>query len=95
MLKQTAAMAQSHATEDQAADHHQQSKLERTDFDLDVQEAPPTNDQLNSILEYIGPSKAGSVVKDATSSSDALKKFKASESAFQRPVVVDWHNGRA
>ena len=32
----------------------------------DVQEGPPTNDQLNSILEYIGPSKVGSVVKDAS-----------------------------
>jgi hypothetical protein len=34
MLKQAAATAQSHATEDQAADHTKQSKLERTDFDL-------------------------------------------------------------
>jgi len=62
---------------------------------LDVQEAAPTADQLSSILEYLGPSKAGSVVKDATGSSDALRKFKQNESAFQRPVVVDWNNGRA
>lgn len=34
MLKQTAATAQAHATEDQATDHTKQSKLERTDFDL-------------------------------------------------------------
>ena len=61
----------------------------------DVQEAAPTADQLSSILEYLGPSKAGSVVKDATGSSDALRKFKQNESAFQRPVVVDWNNGRA
>ncbi|KAK3057242.1 hypothetical protein LTR09_002281 [Extremus antarcticus] len=34
MLKQASATASSHATEDQAADHGKQSKLERTDFDL-------------------------------------------------------------
>lgn len=62
---------------------------------VDVQEAPPTSDQLNSILEYLGPSKAGSVVKGATGSSDALRKFNADQSLFQRPVTVDWHNGRA
>jgi hypothetical protein len=62
---------------------------------LDIQEGPPTSDQLSSILDYLGPSKAGSVVKDATGSSDALRKFKASETAFQRPVTVDWNNGRA
>lgn len=61
----------------------------------DVQEAPPTSDQLSSILEYIGPSKAGIVIKDATGISDALRKFKASENSFQCPLVVDWNNGRA
>lgn len=64
-------------------------------MDADVQEGPPTSDQLSSILDYLGPSKAGTVVKDATGSSDAQRKFKANESAFQRPVVVDWNNGRA
>jgi hypothetical protein len=34
ILKQAAATAQAHATEDQASDHSKQSKLERTDFDL-------------------------------------------------------------
>lgn len=34
LLKQAAATSQSHATEDQAADHGKQSQLERTDFDL-------------------------------------------------------------
>ena len=61
----------------------------------DVQEEPPTSDQLSSILEYLGPSKAGSVVQDATGSSDALRKFKASPDTFRRPVTVDWNNGRA
>jgi arsenate reductase-like glutaredoxin family protein len=61
----------------------------------DIQTEPPTPDQLGSILEYLGPSKAGSVVKDATGSTDALRKFNASPNVFQRPVVVDWNNGRA
>ena len=61
----------------------------------DVQETPPTSDQLSSILEYLGPSKAGMVIKDATGITDALRKFKANESSFQRPLVVDWHNARA
>ena len=34
LLKQTAAIAHSHATEDQASDHTKQAKLERTDFEL-------------------------------------------------------------
>lgn len=64
-------------------------------MEADVQESAPTADQLTSILEYIGPSKAASIIKDATGSSDALRKFKESESLFQRPIVVDWNNGRA
>lgn len=35
------------------------------------------------------------MIKDATGSSDALRKFKQNESLFQRPVVVDWNHGRA
>ena len=62
---------------------------------LDVVEGAPTADQVTNILEYIGPSKAGTIIKDATGSSDALRKFKDSESLFQRPIVVDWNNGRA
>lgn len=95
MLKQAAATAKAHATEDQASSHAKQSKLERTDFNLDVQEEPPTSDQLSNILEYLGPSNAAKVVKDATGTSDALRKFKASEASFIRPVTVDWNNGKA
>lgn len=61
----------------------------------EIQEGAPTQDQVNSILEYLGPSHAGSVIKDATGTSDALRKFKANESSFQRPITVDWNNGRA
>merc|ERR1712154_601745 len=95
ILKQAAATAQSSATEDQASDHDNQSRLQRTDFNLDVQETPPTPDQLTSILDYLGPSKAGTVVEEATGTSGALRKFNAKQQAFQRPVTVDWNNGRA
>lgn len=61
----------------------------------DVSEVAPTSDQLNSILEYVGQNKVGTVVADATSVTDAIKKFKASEQSFTRPITVDWNNGRA
>jgi len=94
-LKQTSAAASETATEDQASDHSAQNKIQRSDFDLDIVEDTPTHDQVKSILEYIGPNGVGKVVKGATSESDALKKFSASADAFQRPIVVDWSNGKA
>lgn len=61
----------------------------------DVQESAPTTDQLSNILEYLGPAQAGTVIADATSTTDALKKFKANENSFKAPVTVDWMNARA
>ncbi|PSK34386.1 hypothetical protein C1H76_9356 [Elsinoe australis] len=93
LLKQTAGTAQSTATEDQASSHDQHSKLQRTEFDLQVEENAPTADQLQSILEYAGESKAGSVVEGATSVSDALKKVRQG-SQISRPLLVDWNKGQ-
>ncbi|KAG9665672.1 hypothetical protein KCU95_g18429, partial [Aureobasidium melanogenum] len=95
LLKQTAGAAQSTATIDQASSHPQQSKVERTDFELDVQEGIPTNDQLTNIFEYLGQDKIGSVVEGASSPTEALRKLKEDGNLFQRPLVVDWGNGRA
>ncbi|KAJ9623123.1 hypothetical protein H2203_006059 [Taxawa tesnikishii (nom. ined.)] len=95
LLKQSAAGAQATATQDQASSHATQSKDERTEFNLDVQEAAPTSDQLSSILEYLGEDKAGTVVQGATSTSDAIRKLSSNASLFQRPLVVDWNNGKA
>jgi hypothetical protein len=61
----------------------------------DIQEEPPTEDQVNSILEFLGPSHAGSVIRDATGTTDAMRKFRQDASAFQKPITVDWNNGRA
>ncbi|ORY18686.1 thioredoxin-like protein [Clohesyomyces aquaticus] len=98
LLKQTHAQAAAHATEDQASSHGTQDKLERTDFELDVTEAPPTGDQLKNILEYLGGSTsdaAAKLVRDARGESDALRKLEQNGDAFQRPVVVDWNQGKA
>merc|ERR1712000_305342 len=53
LLKQASAQAAQTATEDQATDHsHQNNTVTREPFELEVTEAPPTPDQLNSIFEY-------------------------------------------
>ncbi|TKA74656.1 hypothetical protein B0A49_03946 [Cryomyces minteri] len=95
LLKQTAAAAQSTATIDQAGDHAQQSKTERTNFELEVTEDAPTGDQLRSMLDYLGSGGVVKVVKGASNQAEALKKVQEDGSNFIRPVVVDWNNGRA
>ncbi|KAH7075586.1 thioredoxin-like protein [Paraphoma chrysanthemicola] len=94
LLKQANAQSVAHATEDQASSHQAQNKAERTEFELDVTEAPPTSDQLKSILEYLGGSP-GSIVQGASDESDALRRLKADGNTFQRPLVVDWNQGKA
>ena len=96
MLKQASAQAQETATEDQASDHSvQNNAVKREPFELDITESSPTEDQLRSILEYVGQQKIGQIVEGATSISDAVKKLAADENAFKRPIVVDWNQGRA
>lgn len=87
ILKQASAHASQHATEDQASDHSAQANKPREEFDLEITEDPPTQDQLKSILEYIGAQKANTVVKGATSEADALRKLKENVDNFQRPIV--------
>ncbi|KAH7398916.1 thioredoxin-like protein [Phaeosphaeria sp. MPI-PUGE-AT-0046c] len=94
LLKQSNAQAVAHATEDQASSHQAQNKAERTEFELEVTEEPPTGDQLKSIMEYLGGS-AGKVIQGASDESDALRRLKADANTFQRPLVVDWNQGKA
>ncbi|KAF2829780.1 hypothetical protein CC86DRAFT_443891 [Ophiobolus disseminans] len=94
LLKQARAQSVAHATEDQASSHQAQDKAERTEFELDVTEAPPTSDQLKNILEYLGGS-ASKVIEGASDESDALRRLKADGNTFQRPLVVDWNQGKA
>lgn len=86
LLKQLSATASSTATEDQASDHSEQHK-HRAQFELEVTEAAPTEDQLKSILEYIGSGKAGTLIKGAKDDADAIRKLKANGDSFERPVV--------
>ncbi|KAL8925038.1 MAG: hypothetical protein Q9208_003722 [Pyrenodesmia sp. 3 TL-2023] len=89
LLKQVSAQASETSTEDQATDHSAQNKLQRTDFELNVTEDPPTSDQLRNILEYVGSGsrKAGQIVDGAVDEADALKKLKEDPDKFRRPVV--------
>ncbi|KPI41585.1 uncharacterized protein AB675_9295 [Cyphellophora attinorum] len=96
LLKQASAHSQETATEDQASDHSAQNKFAaREPFDLDITEADPTPDQLKNIWEYLGSGGAAQLVKGASTESEALKKLKESGDNFNRPVVVDWNQGKA
>jgi hypothetical protein len=86
-LKQHQANAQNPATEDQASGSPAGSPTQRIDYELDVQETPPTGDQLKSILQYVGPGKAGTIVQGARDVTDAMEKVKRDGGLFTRPVV--------
>ncbi|AEO65315.1 uncharacterized protein THITE_2112181 [Thermothielavioides terrestris NRRL 8126] len=95
-LRQASAAASETSTEDQASDHSAQSEAERRpEFKLEITENPPTPDQLRTILEYAGRHRISSIVKGATDEREAMRKFHENVENFQRPVVVDWNNGRA
>ncbi|KAK4232255.1 thioredoxin-like protein [Podospora fimiseda] len=66
----------------------------KREFELDITERDPTADQVSTILGYVGDKGASSVIENAATASDALKKFKENVSYFQKPLVVDWHNGK-
>jgi len=86
-LKQISAHASEAATEDQAADHTAQNKLQRTDFELNVTEEPPTSDQVRTILEYVGERRASQLVDGARDAQDAIRKLKEDGRKFKVPVV--------
>jgi hypothetical protein len=93
LLKQISANASEHATEDQASDHTPQTHPKRQEFELEVTEEPPTQDQLKSILEYVGAQKASTIIKGARDEADAIRKLKENSDSFQRPVVCLAYTG--
>ncbi|KAH6628355.1 thioredoxin-like protein [Chaetomium tenue] len=94
-LRQASAAASETATEDQASDHTAQSNaVRRPEFKLDITEAPPTADQLRTILDYVGKARVGSIVKGADDQEEALRRFAENVESLQRPVAVDWNNGK-
>jgi hypothetical protein len=42
-----------------------------------------------------GGSAAGKVISGAENETDAMRRLKADGNAFQRPLVVDWNQGKA
>jgi len=91
LLKQSRANAAASSTIDQASPTTSAAPTEREDFELDVQEAPPTEDQLKSILEYVGSQNIGDVVKGAMTEGEALIVFERDNGSFARPLVSS-HN---
>lgn len=87
MIKQASANATEHATEDQASDHSAQTAPHRAEFELNITEDPPTPDQLQTILEYVGRTGIPSVVEGAKTESEAMRLFKKSAESFKRPLV--------
>lgn len=87
LLKQISAHASETATEDQATDHTAQNKIQRSQFQLNVTEDPPTGDQLRTIMEYTGDRKAGQIVEGAKDASDAMSKLSQDIKKFTAPVV--------
>lgn len=61
--------------------------MQRSDFELNVTEEPPTKDQLRSILEYIGARRAKDVIEGAKDEADAMARLVEDSSRFQRPIV--------
>ncbi|EFZ03754.1 uncharacterized protein G6M90_00g060460 [Metarhizium brunneum] len=95
LVKQISANAQAGATIDQASDHTAQTQPSRDPFELNITEEPPTVEQVQTILDYVGKPSISKVIKGAHDEKDALKKFRESRESFLRPVTVDWNNGKA
>lgn len=91
LLKQSRANTVATATEDQASSTEPLAADVRAEFDLDIREEPPTEDQLKSILEYVGSQNAGEVVKGAQTDNEALRVFGKDNGAFVRPLVCSCH----
>lgn len=86
-MKQISASAQAGATVDQASDGTAQTQARRDPFELNITEEPPTAEQVQTILEYVGKENIHKVIKDADNEQDALEKFRASRDSFLRPLV--------
>lgn len=61
--------------------------MQRTEFDLNVTEDPPTSDQLRTILEYVGETRAKDLIDGARSEGDAIRTLSQDPSKFIAPVV--------
>ena len=87
LLKRASAAAGARASDVSAEENGLANSTLKTEFELNITEDLPTHDQLRSILDYVGASGAGQVVRGAKDEQDALKKWKADQNSFQRPLV--------
>ncbi|KAF4124744.1 Protein of unknown function (DUF1687) [Geosmithia morbida] len=94
-LKQASANASTETTIDQASSTSAQDAPKRDPFELNITEEPPTEDQVQTILGYVGQGGISRIIKDARDEQDALKKFKLNKDSLLRPLVVDWNQGKA
>ena len=88
LLKQQSAISSSTATQDQASNHYPQNNAERAKpFELEVTEASPTNDQLRSIIDFVGDEDVGKLVAGAHDWKSAQEQLTRDASNLQRPLV--------
>lgn len=83
VMNSLSAKAGATSVEDKPSD----SQTALPEFELNITEDPPTQDQLKTILEYVGANKIGSIINGASTEKEALKKFRENSETFQRPVV--------
>lgn len=62
-------------------------KKRQSPFELDVSEAPPTPDQLRTILDYVEGDKSMDLVDGAKSEGEAIEKLEEDPKRFKAPVV--------
>ena len=87
LLKKASTNAQTGASKDQASDNGHQRPA-RDQFELNITEELPTEDQVRTILEYVGKSGASSIINGAQNEHDAIKKYRQSTESLSRPVVI-------
>jgi arsenate reductase-like glutaredoxin family protein len=78
LLKRISIRASESASEDKAS---------RDPFELQVTEEPPTQDQLQTMLDYAGDKGISSIVEGASTSSEALRLVRENVDKLRRPIV--------
>ncbi|ORY76642.1 hypothetical protein BCR37DRAFT_383274 [Protomyces lactucae-debilis] len=65
-------------------------------FTLEIEEGAPTPTQLRSLIDMAGASQIAELVPGAVDGEDALRLGESGKGRdiLQRPVVVDWNNGK-
>lgn len=70
-----------------ASESASEDKANRDPFELQVTEEPPTQDQLQTMLDYAGDKGISSIVEGANTSSEALRLVRENVDKLRRPIV--------